>query len=589
MVTVHEELELKYDLPAQAQAPSLLAALHAGREAADALPGGGVDTLSEGDGGEHHLQAVYFDTRDLALAAARVTLRRRSGGEDEGWHLKLPGAGGARQENRVPLGRAVRTVPAPLRRLVEELTGGRPLVPVAQVDTLRRVRHLLDPTGRVLLELADDRVEARRLLPLEGAGEAALPPLSWREVEVEVVEGDPALLHAVDAGLLRSGLQRSASASKLARVLDPPAAPDDPQPEARSEARPDPQPERSAPEAPAAEAPPARARPVVDDAAVASAAAQVRRLGLTATSSAGEVVLAHLAEQVEQVLHQQPRVRADAPDGVHKMRVATRRLRSALTTFQPLFADSTRPLRTELKWLAAELGAARDAEVLRERLVEAVTALDEDGADSGADGGGDALSTGGSDTATVVSRQLDAAYRDAHDTVLAELTSERYERLLDSLQALLQEPGFTPRAGRKAAKVLPRRVARTYDDLEGLVQRAQAADPGPHRDELLHEARKAAKQVRYAAESIASVFGRDATRFARAVTALQEVLGEHQDSVVTRQRLRRLATGEDVTPAVAFAYGRLYAREEAHAAAGEQDVSDAWNALRAKRLHRWLR
>ena len=68
-------------------------------------------------------------------------------------------------------------------------------------------------------------------------------------------------------------------------------------------------------------------------------------------------------------------VRLDAPDAVHKMRVATRRLRSALTTFKALFAaDVVRPLRDELKWLAGELGAARDAEVMRERVRKAVEA-----------------------------------------------------------------------------------------------------------------------------------------------------------------------------------------------------------------------
>ena len=68
-------------------------------------------------------------------------------------------------------------------------------------------------------------------------------------------------------------------------------------------------------------------------------------------------------------------MRLDAPDAVHKMRVATRRLRSALTTFKPLFdADVVRPLGGELKWLAGELGAARDAEVMRDRVRTAVEA-----------------------------------------------------------------------------------------------------------------------------------------------------------------------------------------------------------------------
>jgi len=555
VVTVHEELELKYDVTAEAELPGLLAGLRTGGVGAAAVDD--PDGLREGDGGDHELEAVYFDTADLRLAGAKVTLRRRSGGTDEGWHLKLPGTDGARREHRVPLGRAVRTVPVALRRLVEDVTVGAALVPVARLSTRRSLQHLLDATGRVLLERADDRVEGQRLLPGQDGEPSA--PLTWREVEVEVVEGDRALLEAVDAGLRAAGVRPSASSSKVSRVLTGTPTPS----EAVSEAEPASEP------APEPAPPAALARP--------RWSAAGGRLELSERSSAGDVVLAHLGEQVDQVLDQDPQVRADVPDSVHRMRVATRRLRSALTTFSPLFAASTRPLRGELKWLAGELGAARDAEVLRERLTGAVARLDAAPADAGA-----------SPVAQEVTRQLEGAYRAAHDELLQALSSERYERLLDDLQGLLDAPGLAGRAGRRAGKVLPRRVARTHRDLAGLVQRAAAAGRGEERDLLLHEARKAAKRVRYAAEAVTSVFGKDAKRFARAVTQLQEVLGEHQDSVVTRERLRDLAAG-DVSPALAFAYGRLFEQEQVRAAAGEEAVADAWEAVQAKRLHRWLR
>ncbi len=135
--------------------------------------------------------------------------------------------------------------------------------------------------------------------------------------------------------------------------------------------------------------------------------------------------------------------------------------------------------------------------------------------------------------------------------------------------------------------MLPKRVLKSFGSLADLVRRAQHVDAGTERDELLHEARKAAKQTRYAAEAVVVVFGKDAKRFAKAVTELQEVLGEHQDSVVTRQRLTDLAS--TARPEVAFAYGRLFEQEEAHAAATEAEVEEVWAAARAKRLHRWLR
>jgi len=286
------------------------------------------------------------------------------------------------------------------------------------------------------------------------------------------------------------------------------------------------------------------------------------------------VLLVHLREQVEQLLAQEPRVRADEPDAVHRMRVATRRLRSALKTFAPLLSRPTTELRTELRDLAAELGRARDAEVLRDRLVHAVASLDGDGDESGV-------------VAAQVAEQLGSAYRSAHAQVLAVLDSERHQRLLDALQDLVVEPRVTRRARKRAGKVLPRRVERTHRTLADLLARADRAPAGHERDELLHEARKAAKQVRYAAEAVRPVFGGDAKRFAAAVTAVQEVLGEHQDSVVTREHLQELASGAPAD--VAFAYGRLFEQEQSHAAASEADLADAWDALQAKRLHRWLR
>src|SRR4051812_251651 len=89
----------------------------------------------------------------------------------------------------------------------------------------------------------------------------------------------------------------------------------------------------------------------------------------TVTSPAGDVLLARLGEQVQQIHAYDGPVRRDAADAVHKMRVAVRRLRSALTTFAPLVpAGVARPLGKELKWLAGVLGDARDAEVLRDRV-----------------------------------------------------------------------------------------------------------------------------------------------------------------------------------------------------------------------------
>jgi inorganic triphosphatase YgiF len=102
----------------------------------------------ESDLAEQKLEAEYYDTSDLRFVRAGVTLRRRSGGGDAGWHLKLPLEAGARREIRLPLGRPSRRVPAELATLVRAYARGQALAPVALITTVRRPRALLDAAAR---------------------------------------------------------------------------------------------------------------------------------------------------------------------------------------------------------------------------------------------------------------------------------------------------------------------------------------------------------------------------------------------------------------------------------------------------------
>jgi hypothetical protein len=174
----------------------------------------------------HHLSATYFDTADGRLAASKITLRRRTGGTDEGWHLKLPAGSGARREVHAPLGTAERQVPQVLAARVAEVTCGQPLSPIATLDTERTVVTLHGDAGRVVAEVADDLVTGRRL-PAGGepepGGTEGRPPgreLRWREIEVEVPAADPALQRAAADVLLAAGARPAGHGSKLARVLD---------------------------------------------------------------------------------------------------------------------------------------------------------------------------------------------------------------------------------------------------------------------------------------------------------------------------------------------------------------------------------
>jgi CHAD domain-containing protein len=183
--------------------------------------------------------------------------------------------------------------------------------------------------------------------------------------------------------------------------------------------------------------------------------------------------------------------------------------------------------------------------------------------------------------------ELTEGYRAAHDRVLAELDGDRYHRLLLTLHDLVEQPPFRKRATRPAGKVFPKLVGRSYDRVRGLVEEAESRPDGAEREELMHDARKAAKQARYAGEVVAPVFGKRATRFAAAMEDVQEALGEHQDSLLTRDRLRTLAKHASSTDA-AFVYGRLHALEEARTRESQQRFDSAWKAAGRSSLHRWL-
>jgi inorganic triphosphatase YgiF len=159
-----------------------------------------------------YLSATYFDTEELDLIKHQITLRRRVGGDDEGWHLKLPVRKDTRQEVHAPLDDSG-SVPARLAAQVEDITAGHSLHPIAILDTERTVVTVAGPGG-ALVEVADDRVTAIRFGPTENE------PMSWREIEVEAKSpGAEAMLELVGGVLREAGARPSAAGSKLARVL----------------------------------------------------------------------------------------------------------------------------------------------------------------------------------------------------------------------------------------------------------------------------------------------------------------------------------------------------------------------------------
>ncbi|MYS12716.1 CYTH and CHAD domain-containing protein [Streptomyces sp. SID4982] len=303
MADVKREIERKYE-GTDGELPELVGA-------------GGVAEVV--DLGVVELDATYYDTADERLGAASLTLRRRTGGSDAGWHLKFPVAPGVRDEIRAPL---ADTVPEEIAALVRSRVRGAELVPVVRLRSARDVRHLVDADGALLAEASVDTVTAERLNRAGGTAR-------WTEIEVELADGaDPALLDAVEERLGAAGVRPSEASSKVAEALR------------------------------------------------LTGGSRARSGRAAEPVTAGDHVLAHLREQREAILARDPGVRRDLPDSVHQMRVATRRLRSAFRSFRSVLdPDATAPVAAELKWLARELGVDRDQEVLADRLTGALDAL----------------------------------------------------------------------------------------------------------------------------------------------------------------------------------------------------------------------
>jgi len=535
MTTDIRETEQKYEAEIGAVLPSL-----------EELPQ--VATVSEPEAVT--LVAEYYDTDDLRLLKGGVTLRRREGGSDEGWHLKLPddaadgtarrtAGASSRREIRLSLGQGDRDrldrldrhpddasdpVPEELARLVQVHARGASLVPVARIETHRRITTLRDAAGTSLAEIAADEVAAQSM------GTTTI--LSrWNEIEVELTGGSPDLLRATAKRFRHSGLRPSGRPAKLERAL--------------------------------------AAYPGGQNGTVEAD----RRL--TPRSSAGAVVSAYLNAQASRLKALDPAVRRDEPDAVHQMRITTRRLRATFQAFPVVVPKpATAHLREELRWLGHVLGDARDAEVLDQHFHSELASTPTE------------LVIGPAQarvTAHFASRQ--AAARDA---VLAALDSARYFGLLDELDQLLDDLSQAAPATPAAGEILPRAVAHSYRRTKHRMHRAQHAPAGAARDVALHEARKAAKRARYAAEAVRPTFGKEAKRFSKRMKAVQSVLGYHQDAVTARTVAREIGISAHLAGENAFSFGLLNERAHRDALEYQRQARSVWKHATRSEARRWL-
>lgn len=491
----HIELERKFAVPDGGSAPSF----------------DGLSVVSRTEQmPTQFLEAVYYDTERHDLAANRITLRRRSGGSDAGWHLKLPSARGssagsapgsspeARTEVRAPLGP---DLPDELRDSVLAIVRDRMLAPVARISTARDVTMLYGPDGIPLAEFCDDHVTACRI-GTDGDEE----PQRWREWELELVDaGIDHAVHLLDRLTNRlhdAGAEPAGHVSKLAKVLG--------------------------------DATPQRPEPPSDP---------VHRA---------------VHEQIAALLEWDRAVRVDADDAVHQMRVTIRQIRSLLQASEQEFGltdDAT--ILSELRELAGVLGIARDAEVLTERYQDALEAL--------------AASAPELIRGPVRQRLIDGgwlSYQNGLKRSWRAMRSTRYFRLLDALDnVVVTSPA--PEDGHPHAS-----ISSSYKKVrKRAVAISEAADEH-ELDDALHAVRKAAKRLRYVAAATGNA------KVSERAKTIQSLLGDHQDSVVSRAHLLREADAAHAAGEDTFTYGLLYQLEEELAQRCREQLEDALTALR---------
>ncbi|CAD6007616.1 CYTH and CHAD domain-containing protein [Agreia sp. COWG] len=530
--TSQVEIERKYDVGDEALDPTFTAV--------EGIEGVVVDEAVK-------LEAVYYDTEGLDLLRRRIIVRRREGGGDEGWHIKRPAREG-RTELHWPLETAsdvstgagsgqasglVSPVPDAVLEPVRVVVRDRPLTPLARISTTRRATHLLNDRGQAVAEFADDSVTAS---DVRGGVVRA-----WREWEVELLAGAPdteaertALLDAIEVAVLAEDARVSASPAKIARALGVESV-----------------------------------EGMLRAGKAASAGSPKKTSSseqpLTSKSSAADVIVQVLRGYIAELERLDPLARADEPDAVHRMRAAARRIRSVLSAYGCLFTEQPAgQLRQQLRELGGVLGVARDAEVRAQR---ADDELDELGhrADDAA-------------RRRLVEGSLEQ-YRQAHAAALRLLSSATYYRLFDALDAFVADPPLSE-AGKKGKPIKAVASAVIAAELKRLRQRAGAAafavasgasSVEAPREDKLHETRKAARRLRFAAEAVSAgetaVLGKKYRHIAEGAERVQDALGDHHDSVLFVEHLLRTSHEAHAAGENTFVYGALSARAEHRGAA----------------------
>ncbi|HEX3649131.1 MAG TPA: CHAD domain-containing protein [Pseudonocardiaceae bacterium] len=262
------------------------------------------------------------------------------------------------------------------------------------------------------------------------------------------------------------------------------------------------------------------------------------------TASLTEHVRATVDAQLRVLLVEQLTAgRADSPESVHQIRVGARRARVALGVDQGVLGPEAQRLRAELSWLGGLAGGVRDLDVLCEHLTSESADLPEP----------DLAAFGEVLTALLTSRA------EAASVLERALPRQRYRGLLHAMAAVA--------LGGPDGGAPPDPMSLLAKPVKALHRQLAVSGRAPS-DDGWHALRIKVKKLRYATEMAGRVAGSkkraDITALTGKAKALQELLGEFQDTVVSEQHVRDLvATHPDLSPAAVLVAGRLVERQVA--------------------------
>jgi CHAD domain-containing protein len=256
----------------------------------------------------------------------------------------------------------------------------------------------------------------------------------------------------------------------------------------------------------------------------------------------------YISEQCTVIIDSEGQLRA-REDVVHTTRVAVRRLRSTIRVFADLFDSSqAEHLEEELVWWANLLGAVRDLDILMLRQAALLAELPAE------------LILG--PVSSTIQAELAVRRKQAADAITDALNSERYRKLIGLAHHWRSDAPFTAAADAAADAINPaitKAKNKARKRLSTAVAARRAAEPS---DELFHRARKASKRYRYAVEAAQPVWGSKADKIVLKRKDLQDLLGNHQDGIVSAAFLRELGGRLGIRSGQnGFTYGVLYARE----------------------------